>query len=330
MGAMQAQDYPGAKWSIGLRLPGFTDADIEQAVANKEIVRTWPMRGTLHFVATADIHWLLALMTPRIITGSASRQRNLDLNTDVFVECAKVLKKALKGGKSLTRREMMDTLERAGIVTKGQRGYHILWHLSQEGLLCFGPMQGKEQAFVLLDEWLPKTREVSRDDGLAALTERYFTSHGPATVQDCAWWSGLPIGDVKKGIASAGKLLTSHMVDDKEYWMGAKSTAKGIDTSIAYLLPGFDEYLLGYKDRKAVLDEEHAEKVCPGFNGIFSPTIVCEGRVVGTWRKVIKKGTILITPQFFEKVRKKDIAACKLAAKKYGEYMGMPALFDSL
>jgi len=186
LGALQAQDFPGAKWSIGLRLPEATEAEIEQAIAGRTIVRTWPMRGTLHFVASADIHWMRALLTPRVIAGSAARQQNLELDAAVFARCEKHFLKALRGGKQLTREAMLALLEKAGITITDYRGYHILWRLSQEGLLCFGPHEGKQPTFVLLDEWCPATKPWEREKSLAELAKRYFTSHGPATMLDFA------------------------------------------------------------------------------------------------------------------------------------------------
>ncbi|HSI12023.1 MAG TPA: crosslink repair DNA glycosylase YcaQ family protein, partial [Chthoniobacter sp.] len=160
LGALQAQDYPGALWSIGLRLPQATQKDVEKAIAAHEIVRTWPIRGTLHFVAAADVHWMRALLTPRIIARSALRQRQLELDAAIFARCEKIFLKALRGGGQLTREQMLALLEKERITTAGQRGYHILWRLAQEGLLCFGPHAGKQPTFTLLEEWIPTGRQM--------------------------------------------------------------------------------------------------------------------------------------------------------------------------
>ena len=219
LGAVQAQDYGGALWAIGLRMTGATERSIEQAIAERAIVRTWPMRGTLHFVAAQDVRWLLALLTPRVIAHSAGRYRQLELDEATFARSKEVFAKALQGGKQLTRDEMLQGLEQAGISTAGQRGYHLLGRSAQDGLICFGTRRGKQQTFTLLDEWVPLTRSLTRDEALAELTRRYFTSHGPATVQDLMRWAGLTAAEAKTGLAAAGKTLIQETIADRVYWM---------------------------------------------------------------------------------------------------------------
>lgn len=179
LGAVQAQDYLGALWAVGLRMQQAIEADIEQAIANREIIRTWPMRGTLHFVAPDDVRWMLALLTPRIIARAARRHKQLELDEVTFARSETLFAKALQGGKQLTRSELMDVLEQDGISTNTQRGYHILWRAGQNGLICFGPRRGKQDTFVWLDDWLPQGKSLSREESLAELAYRYFTGHGP-------------------------------------------------------------------------------------------------------------------------------------------------------
>jgi len=190
LGAMQAQDFLGAKWSVGLRALGVSDATVDQALADRTIVRTWPMRGTLHFVAPGDVRWMLALLASRVLAASKGRWQSLGLNDNIFAQSQKVFRQALHGGQ-LTRNEMYQALERAKISTAGQRGYHLLWRNAQEGLICLDAPQGKQQTFVLLDEWVPPAKPLQREEALAKLVLRYFVSHGPATVKDFVWWSGL-------------------------------------------------------------------------------------------------------------------------------------------
>src|SRR5438552_16716863 len=200
LGAVQAQDYAGGKWAIGLRLPNASEADIEAAIAERVIVRTWPIRGTLHFVPAADVRWMLALMASRVVAGNAGRYRQLDLDERTFDVAKDVLVKALSGGKELTRQAIYRLLEEAGIGLEGGgpldtgqiRGLHILAYHAQTGLIRYGRHQGKQPAFALLDEWVPRTRTLARDEALGELAKRYFTSPGPATVQALAWWSSLP------------------------------------------------------------------------------------------------------------------------------------------
>ncbi|MCB0182020.1 MAG: AlkZ family DNA glycosylase, partial [Anaerolineae bacterium] len=267
LGAIQAQDYLGTLWALGLRMQQAVEVDIEQAIANREIVRTWPMRGTLHFVAPEDVRWMLALLTPRIIARAARRHQQLELDEATFIQSETVFAKALQGGKPLTRPEIMAVLEQAGISTKGQRGYHMLWRAAQNGLICYGPRQGKQDTFVWLDDWLPAGKSLSRDESLAELARRYFTGHGPATVQDFIWWSGLLTADARAAVEMVTAELIENVVDGQTYWVSPTESGPKAPSPTVYLLPGFDEYLLGYRDRSAVLDPAHAKKVVPGGNG---------------------------------------------------------------
>lgn len=324
MGAIQAQDYPGSKWAIGLRLPNATEADIEQAVAERKILRTWPMRGTIHFVVPEEAGWRLALSTPRILAAAKRRHENLNLSQSDFDRARELFAKALQGDKQLSRPEMMQVLEHGGISTASQRGYHILWYLAQTGFLCFGPLQGKQITFALLDDWTPKAAEVPREEALAKLTKTYFTSHGPATVQDLIWWSGLTAADVKAGLESVKDQLISHEQDGRIYWMGSNLPKTNLTKPLAHLLPPFDEYLLGYKNRSAVLEIDHAAKVAPGANGMFSPLIVINGKIVGTWKRVIKKRSLNVQLQPFTSLNKAARASIDQPLKRYSEFMNMP------
>jgi hypothetical protein len=325
LGAMQAQDYTGALWSIGLRMTGATERSIEQAIVDRAIVRTWPMRGTLHFVAAQDVRWLLTLLTPRLIAGSAGRYRQLELDENIFAHSQEVFVAALQGGKGLTREELLHQLDAAGIATTGQRGYYLLVHAAQNGLLCFGPMQGKQQTFVLLDEWVPPTQPLGREEALAELTRRYFTSHGPATLPDFTGWAGLTVTEAKIGLAGAGNALIQETVDHRTYWLPHSTPTGRNDTPSGYLLPGFDEYILGYKERSAVLDPAFNNHICPGGNGVFQPTIVVDGQVVGTWKRVVKKGKALITPSPFHPMGEAESARLAVAAERYGAFLGVRA-----
>jgi hypothetical protein len=324
LGAVQAQDYAGALWALGLRLPGTTEVEIERAIAQREVVRTWPMRGTLHFVAAADVRWMLALLTPRVVAGAATRRAQLELDDRVFAKCRRVFAKALRGGGCETREALLALLEKERVSTGSQRGYHILWMLSQEGTLCFGPRAGKQHTFVLLEEWLPAIAALEREAALAALARRYFIGHGPATVADFAWWSGLKISEARAALDSASKGLVREKVEGVDYWLAPDFTPSAGATGVQ-LLPGFDEYLLGYKDRAAVLAPEHAAKIVPGANGMFLPTILSEGRVVGTWKRIAKRKGIVVTPSPFGALKKREVGALRKAAEGYGKFMGLPA-----
>jgi len=324
LGAMQAQDYLGALWAIGLRLPKATETDIAQAIADRTVVRTWPMRGTLHFVAAADVHWMLKFLTPRIIAGAARRRQQLELDDAIFARCEKVFVRVLQGGNQVARDELLGSLQRARISVTAQRGYHILWRLAQEGLICFGAHQGRQPTFALLDEWAPKIRNWERAEALAELARRYFTSHGPATVHDFVWWSGLKISEARAAIEMAPAYLTSETIDGKVYWMSPNRPALRPASPSVHLLPGFDEYMLGYQDRSAALDPQHAQKIVPGGNGMFMPTLVINGRVAGTWKRVVKKKMVAITAAPFAPLKKAELRALAPAAERYGQFLNLP------
>jgi hypothetical protein len=327
LGAMQAQDYLGTLWAIGLRTTGATEQNVEQALAERRIVRTWPMRGTLHVVAAQDVRWMLKLLTPRVIAQTAGRYRQLELDEVTFARSKEIFVKALRGGKQLTRDELYQCLEHAGIATAGQRGYHLLVRSAQDRLICFGAPDGKQQTFVLLDEWVPQTPDLTRDEALAELARRYFTSRGPATINDFTGWSGLTVADAKRGVEAAWTALTQETIDDRVYWLSR--TMQQLETSVApiYALPGFDEYVLGYKDRSAVLDPAFADRICPGGNGVFFPTIVSHGHIVGTWKRVLKKNTVEISMQPFHPLREAEVEAFAAVAQRYGTFLGLPIMF---
>ena len=325
MGAIQAQDYHSALWSLGLRLPGTTAETIEQTIADKTIVRTWPMRGTLHYVAAEDARWMLALMTPRVLAGMALRSQRLELDAPTFTRSFQALTDALQDGEPMARKDVLEVLERAGVSTANQRGYHLLCRAAQEGLICQGPVQNNQQTFVLLDAWLPPGRTLSRDESLAEIARRYFTSHGPATLQDFLGWTGLTAADGRAALAMAAPHLAQLTVERRTYWLSASPPELSPSASDTYLLPGFDEYILGYKDRSAVLAPAHADKIIPGSNGIFMPTLVINGQVVGTWKRVIQKKGVTVTFYPFAPLTKAETEAAEEAADRYRAFVGLPS-----
>jgi hypothetical protein len=322
-GAMQAQDHRNALWAVGLRTAGATEASIEEAVAAGEIVRTWPMRGTLHFVAAADLHWMLALLTPRVIAGAAKRASQHGLNEETFALCAQICRAALSGRQELTRDALLARFVKSGVSVDAQRGYHILWRLAQQRLLCFGPPDGKSPTFVLLDDWVPEQKRFNPADPLAELARRYFASHAPAMLEDFVWWSGLKISDVRIGIANAQ--LPEVVIDGATFWNTPDVASSPEDIPVAHLLPAFDEYLLGYRDRSGVLDPANASEVVPGNNGIFLPIVLINGRVTGTWKRSFKRGAVEITASMFKRPSRAAKDAVALAADAYARFVGVPA-----
>lgn len=323
LGAVQAQDYPGTLWALGLRTLGATQVDIEQAIIDRKIIRTWPMRGTLHFVAATDIRWMLPLLTPRIVAGSASRHRQLGLDEAVFARSKDLFVEALQGGQLLPRPEIYELLERNNISAAGQRGIHIISRLAQEGLICFGPHSNKQPTFALLDEWVPAAKILERDEALAELAKRYFRGHGPATLQDFVWWSGLRVADARLGLEMVKTQFEQEVVEGQTYWLPPDIADLPSQASSIYLLPGFDEYLLGYTNRSAALDPLYSQKIVPGNNGMFMPTIVSNGRIVGTWKRTFKKDRVIIKPEPFNPLSQIEKSGLEMAAERYGRFMNL-------
>ncbi len=324
MGALQAQDYQQSLWAIGLRMQSATVMDIERAIVDRKIVRTWPMRGTLHFVPGEDAKWMLSLSASRMLAQDRRRLAQLELDETIMKRCKERIYEALTGNQRLSRANMMQLLSDSGISTKGQRGYHILWYLSQTGLICLGPMQGKQQTFVLLDEWVPHSQEFSREESLVILARRYFVSRGPATIHDFAWWAGLTIADARLGLEGAKPEFVKDQFNGKEYWTARDARGQSAyDASRVHLLPGFDEHLLGYKDRSAVLAAEHASRIVPGNNGMFLPTIVVAAQVMGTWKRRLKKNALEVVLDPFTQLDASEEGVME-AAQCYSNFLGLP------
>ncbi|MDH2428290.1 winged helix DNA-binding domain-containing protein [Sphaerisporangium sp. TRM90804] len=324
LGAMQAQDLASGLWSFGARLPGSTAADVTAALERREALRTWPMRGTIHFVPSRDARWMLELMSVRVLNGAARRREQLGLSERTTDEAMEVLGAALAGGGRLSRSQCLAVLADKGIDPSGQRGYHLLGYASQRGLLCIAPNIGNEQSFVLLDEWVPDPHRPERDEALGVIALRYFRGRGPTTRHDFAGWTGLTAADAKRGIAVAGDALARVTVDGSETYLDAAllyTAPPPADDDEILVLPGFDEYLLGYKDRSLMVADEHKAAIIPGGNGVFQSTVVRAGRVVATWRRTLTKSRVLITVQPLVPLHAGDRAKIEQAFEPYARFI---------
>ena len=285
--AAQAQDLPGALTSAALRTASGSRDGVVAALAAGELVRSWPMRGTLHLTAAADLPWLLDLTAARMLATTAARRRELGLDEEALARARAVAEAALTG-RALRREDLLAAWSAAGLDVTAGRGYHLLHHLAVAQVVCLGPLEGSEQLVVLLAEHVPAPRRLEREEALAELALRYYRGHGPATARDLARWAGLTAGDARTGTALARPALEVLDVDGTEHLLAPEVppllAAHRADAARALLLPGFDEYLLGYADRGAVLPAEFASRIVPGGNGVFRPVVVDAGQVVGTWR----------------------------------------------
>ena len=321
MGAMQAQDYNQAKWAIGARLPHLTETQIESAFNQGDIFRTHLMRPTWHFVSADDIYWMLELTSKQIKSITKSRNRDLGLTENDLVKSKDVLIKSLEGNRSLTREELSDELNRAGINTFEQRLPHILMEAEIDGIICSGSIRAKKQTYALLAERVPVKKNLSKDEALALLAKKYFTSHGPATLPDFVWWSGLPVAEARKALEMNKSTLISETINNETYWLvDSGSQATSVSDSV-YLLPAFDEYLISYKDRSsAIMLKNHSKAISN--NGIFRPIIVVNGQISGLWKRTIKKDSVLIELDHFRLHNKKEIGLIENAAEMFGHFSG--------
>ncbi len=307
-GAVQAQDYRGALWAVGLRTRSATEQVVEQAIADRLIVRSWPLRGTLHFVAAEDLRWMVSALAPRTLAATTRRFDAVGLDPATLKRARHVAEKALAREGPLTRPALYRHLEAARISTAAMRGMHIVWRLAHEGVICCGARAGTQHTFALFDEWLPRTPMPDRESALAELAGRYFASHGPATLSDFAWWSGLTAADAKSALESIKPRLAFEMNGGTGYWWSvdsldrpkpdatrrsARVKTEAIPGAVhAWLVPAYDEYTVAYRDRRAVVAAKDAARSANGLR----PAIVMDGQVLGTWSCVLAKGVVHLSP----------------------------------
>lgn len=323
LGAVQAQDYYGSLWGIGLRTRNCSAEQIESAIANKKIIRTWPMRFTLHFTSPEDVRWMLKWFTPRVISASAARRNQLEIDESVLKKSRKIFTKALQGGKQITRTGMYNLLEKINISSANQRGIHILAHLSMEGLLCFGAREGKQFTFTLLEEWVPPAPLLTKDEALCCIAKKYFVSHGPATIKDFAWWTGLTLTDSKRAVMSIKEHLEEYEAGGSVYYFAESGNKKNNKGTGIYLLPAFDEYLVSYKDRSAAVHPAASTELSSPFT-LLSPVIVINGFVEVTWTRELIKNKVKVKIKPFrnfntleqKKVEEKVKEYCKFYKKE--------------
>lgn len=323
LGAIQGQDYEGAKWSIGLRLKGSTNRDIELAFRNRSIVRTWLMRGTLHIVSAADIRWMNNLLAQRIIHGTAGRNRELELDENTLLRSGEIMVRALQDHEPINRRDLLSILEQNGISTQGQRASHLLQRASLDGLICQSNITNKNPDFILMESLNSGHRIMQRDEALSELAVRYFTSRGPATLQDFIWWSGLPATEAKIGIEGSKNRLVETTIEGVTYWQGKQDIPLN-NFPLIHILPGFDEILLGYKNRSFTLDPQFTNRWCPGNNGMFLPFCLVDNQVLGNWKGIIRNNKISIEIFPFVPWKKTQMTEISKAVEPYCKFKEIP------
>lgn len=314
--ALQAQDYRGGLWSVGARAWRITEAEVERALLDREIVRTWPMRGTLHLVDAADARWLPELLGPRASQSAAGRRRGLGLDEAAVNRVRAAWESGLSGGRCLGRTELFALMDAAGMDSGDQRGPHLLRYFAEQGVLCFGPHRGRQPTYALLAEWVPKARVLARDEALTEMARRYFVSHGPATLDDFVGWAFLTKADARRGLAEVEQRLETFELDGVRYWQG-ETPAEGAGVQ---LLAGFDEYVLGYKNRSAFASSAIMAAVVPGGNGMFRASIVLDGQIVGLWSIKRRVGRNEIRFEWFDGRERPSREALEEAVGRYAHF----------
>jgi hypothetical protein len=321
MGAMQAQDFNQAKWAIGVRLPDATEKMVNEALDAGEIIRTHLMRPTWHLVTAADIHWLVPLTAARIIASMKTRDKQLGLTEAIYTKTNSIIVKALEGDNHLTRDELVGEFHKAQIDTNENRMSHIMFRAELEGIACSGRSQGNKQTYALLPERVPKTTTLVRDEALALLARKYFASHGPATLADFIWWSGLLVADARHALEMVKTRFISETIGDQTYWFTNPSAAKPVHAGSVHLLPAFDEFIISYKDRTASLPADHHARAVSN-NGIFWPIIVVDGQVTGVWKRSFCKNTVMLETKFFRTPEDATQQQVEKAFARYGWFVG--------
>jgi hypothetical protein len=323
LGAMQAQEYAFAKWAVAQRAKGVDDAAMERAVAEGTILRTHVLRPTWHFVLPADIRWMLALTGPRVTTKTAGRHRELGLDGRTFAKSNRMLADAVRGGRHRTRKELAEVLERRGVDTAGQRMPYFLMQAELDAVLCSGAPRGKQQTYALLDERAPGATTLDRDDALAELVRRYFTAHGPATVKDFAWWSGLTMADGRRGLDMVGGVIEPLTVDSRTYSFAAGSRRGRARPTALDLVHVYDEIAVSYSESRDVVQGSVRTPVL--LAGPAMHPVLHDGQVLGRWRRVLGKSSVELEIELGRRLDATATRALEAAARRYGRFLGTRA-----
>jgi hypothetical protein len=324
LGAMQAQDFPAAKWAVGLRSPGCNSQDIEEAFNDGAILRTHLLRPTWHFVTPQDIRWMLALSAPRVHAANAYYYRQSGLDAKMFARGCAMIHRVLDDGEPMTRTELAVALKRAKVPSDGLKLAYMMMHAELEGVITSGPRRGKQFTYQLLDQRAPASKPLDRRDAVAELAKRYFTSHGPATVRDFVWWSGLTAKEAQPGIEAVKPKLQQETVAGRVHWSAKARTTPSSKGCTALLLPNYDEYLVAYKDRGAVVEDARAANIVARSGGAYPHHLVIDGRLAGSWARTLKENSVVIEVAPYRKLTPAQTRAVMSAADCYGDFLGLP------
>ena len=323
--AVQSQDYGPAKWSVAQRTAGVTDAELDRAFDDGRILRTHVLRPTWHFVHPADIRWMLEVTGPRVQALNAHMYRQLQLDEKELARCSDLIAAALRGGNFLTRKEIKTLLEKSGVATDGFRAAYILMNAELNGVICSGPLEGRQHTYALLEERAPGARSLGPDDALAELIVRYYTSHGPATVKDLRSWASLTIASIKSGLEMVAPRLEHEVIDGVTYWFSAAGPAPEIPSPTVHLLQVYDEYVMGYSESRHALDLSDVGRSQPEAS-VFNLSVLLDGRFAGRWKRTIKKDSVIIETSLYRAFDASETMALRKAADAYGDFLGVRAV----
>jgi hypothetical protein len=325
LGAVQSQDYAGAKWALAQRLKdATTDAAIDKAFNEGKLLRTHVMRPTWHFVHPKDIRWLLMLTAGRVHAGSAFMYRKLELDQAIRTKSYKIFEKSLRDNKYLTRSEIGSAFAKAGIPAEGMRLGYFVMSAELDGIICSGPRKGKQFTYALLEERAPQVKPLKRDEALAELTRRYFATRGPATLQDFTWWSGLTMADARKGIEMTKTKFVSEVWEDQTYWFADAVSPVREKSPTAHLLPNYDEYFIGFKDRSAIGQVAKSAGIKADDPSLIAHIIILDGQIVGGWRRTITKNAIMLEQKLFTELTRSQERALAQETDRYSEFLQLP------
>lgn len=319
LGAVQAQDYLGALWSVGMRLKNADESLVEKALQNGTIVRSWPMRGTLHFTSPDDLRWMLKYLASRIKSKMQSVLRKDGVDEKMLSKSKKIWEKELQGKGAITRDEMYALLENAKIGTSGTRGLHMLGDAAQQGLICFGPRQGKQQTFVLLDEWIPSKKPIlEKDEAMARLATLYIQSHGPIVVEDLAWWAGITKTEAKSAIESVRDKVKEIKLNDRSYFF-FDDEGRISSNSKTWLLPTYDEYGVAYKERSLFITPEDWKKA----GSFFTSAIMHKGKMTGLWKRTLEKDSVKVVTKKFRNFTEAEKKSLSKSLNQYSNFLDL-------
>lgn len=320
MGAMQAQEFAMAKWAIGLRLPDATEKEIDDVFNSGKILRTHLLRPTWHFVSPQDIRWLLQLTAPRVHQASSYMYRQSGLDIPLFNKANTLIEKMLAGNNHLTREEIQTGLAQKKIVAEGFHLAYIMMYAELEGLICSGPRKGNQFTYALIDERVPVQKKRTRDEALHVLLLRYFTSRGLATAKDFSYWSGLTMAETNKGIKNAGNLFHTETINGENYYY--TSLHKPLPAPRTFLMPDYDEYGAGYKNRDVLRHTAFSGQLA------FNRMVVLEGKIIGTWKRELKAGAVNVELSLNITPTPKQVKQLQTAAETYSTFLEKKLLLN--